>query len=99
MERAGYVVRSTADKAFLQDDLDALVTRLNADGPLVTLKDGRFEVHYTPEKRAYIDCVNATIGLFSEDLYRILTQPELDAAIANGDAPADSPPAQGRVGP
>ena len=95
LEAAG--VSAGADPAgFRQDDLDSLIARLNAGGPLVTNEAGRLTVRHSPETDAYTRCAVSTLQVFSEDLYKILTPSELQAAQAAGDAPQNSPPAQAR---
>jgi hypothetical protein len=96
MAGAGFETRAAPEAPFLQADLDALVASINAAGPPQTLEDGQLTTHHTPLLDAYVACKRATLDVFSEDLYRILTATELQAAITAGDAPADSPPAERR---
>lgn len=79
---------------FAQRDLDVIVDRLNAAGPLVQLTAGTLVVRREAELDAYVRCAFAILLLPSEDLYKVLTPAELAAAQGAGFAPSDSPPAQ-----
>ena len=83
-------------EAFGQSDLESLIGRLNAGGPLVANEGGRLAVRHSRETDAFVSCATTTLQVFSEDLYKILTPAELRAAQAAGDAPKDSPSAQAR---
>ena len=90
------VAIARAPSEFRQGDLDALVSQLNSDGPLVDTSLGLFTVRHSPALDAYVACAFATLELPSDDLYKVLTPAELATAQEAGDAPADSPSAQGR---